>query len=187
MIYAGFGKRFLANLTDALVFLPLGIAYLFLHYQSRNLALFFTVLSFVLSWAYTIVFHARWGQTLGKKAVNIRVIKVSGEPISWREAFLRSSVDMVLNTFYVVGTLIALLHFPESAFGQVARAEWNKHLAEFSPVWLSWVNILTQIWSWSELVVLLFNKKKRALHDFIAGTVVIHDQKAKVTLEQAAF
>jgi uncharacterized RDD family membrane protein YckC len=26
-----------------------------------------------------------------------------------------------------------------------------------------------------DLVVLLFNRRKRALHDFIAGTVVIHD------------
>lgn len=26
---------------------------------------------------------------------------------------------------------------------------------------------------WSELLVLLFNEKRRALHDFIAGTVVV--------------
>jgi uncharacterized RDD family membrane protein YckC len=135
-----------------------------------------TVLGPLLSWAYTIFFHARWGQTLGKKAMNIRVVKVSGEPISWREAFLRSSVDIVLRTLVMIGTLIALLHFPESAFGQVARAQWSKHLADFSPVWLSWVNILSNIWFWSELVTLLFNKKKRALHDLIAGTVVIQEQ-----------
>jgi uncharacterized RDD family membrane protein YckC len=156
-----------------------------LHYQSRNLALLFTVLVPVLGWVYTIFFHARWGQTLGKRAVSIRVVKVSSEPISWREAFLRSSVDIVLNTFYVIGTLVALLHFPESAFGQLARAQWNKHLVELSPAWLNYVATLNGIWALSELVTLLFNKKKRALHDFIAGTVVIQDQKEKVTLEQA--
>ena len=31
----------------------------------------------------------------------------------------------------------------------------------------------SQVWLWSELVVLLLNKKRRALHDFIAGTVVV--------------
>jgi uncharacterized RDD family membrane protein YckC len=30
------------------------------------------------------------------------------------------------------------------------------------------------VWIWSEIIVLLFNRRKRALHDFIAGTVVIH-------------
>ncbi len=74
--------------------------------------------------------------------------------------------------------LIALSHFPEYAFGPLARTEWRKHLAEFSPVWLSWLRILSDIWFWSELVTLFFNQKKRALHDFMAGTVVIQEQSA---------
>ena len=67
MIYAGFGKRFSANLIDALIFLPISVANMLLYRQSRTLALLFTVLLPVLSWAYTVFFHARWGQTLGKK------------------------------------------------------------------------------------------------------------------------
>jgi uncharacterized RDD family membrane protein YckC len=30
-----------------------------------------------------------------------------------------------------------------------------------------------QIWTSSELVVILLNRRRRALHDFIAGTVVV--------------
>ena len=33
--------------------------------------------------------------------------------------------------------------------------------------------MLLQIWIWSELIVMLTNRRRRALHDFIAGTVVI--------------
>jgi uncharacterized RDD family membrane protein YckC len=179
MIYAGFEKRLLANLIDVLVLLPLTIVLSVVYGQHRNLTLLLTVLGPLLSWAYTIFFHARWGQTLGKKAMNIRVVKVSGEPISWREAVLRSLVDIVLRTL----VLIALLYFPEAEYSQLPRVELSKHLAELSPVWLSWVNIPSNIWFWSELVTLLFNKKKRALHDFIAGTIVIQEQA--VTLEQA--
>ena len=36
------------------------------------------------------------------------------------------------------------------------------------------MDYLLNIWVLSELVVLLLNKKRRTLHDFIAGTVVLH-------------
>lgn len=183
MIYPDVYKRLSATLIDGLVFLPLIVAYGLLYHQSRTWAQLFTVLYPVLAWTYTIFFHARWGQTLGKRAVGIRVVKASGEPMSCREAFLRSAVNVLLSILVVIGTLVALSHLPEAAFGQVARAEWRKHLAQFSPVWLRWVGILSQIWSLSDLLVFLFNKKRRALHDFIAGTVVVREQA--VRLEKA--
>lgn len=34
----------------------------------------------------------------------------------------------------------------------------------------SWVD---NIWIYSELFILLLNKRKRALHDFVAGTVIV--------------
>jgi len=39
--------------------------------------------------------------------------------------------------------------------------------------WNQAINMLIPIWIGSELLVMLTNKKRRALHDFIAGTVVI--------------
>lgn len=36
---------------------------------------------------------------------------------------------------------------------------------------LFWAN---EIWFWGELVVLLFNRRKRALHDLVTGTVLVH-------------
>ena len=35
------------------------------------------------------------------------------------------------------------------------------------------LNIAFNIWIWSEFFVLLLNKRRRAIHDFIAETVVI--------------
>ena len=35
-----------------------------------------------------------------------------------------------------------------------------------------------QLWTWSELIVMLTNRQRRALHDFIAGTVVIKKEYA---------
>jgi len=38
--------------------------------------------------------------------------------------------------------------------------------------------VLYAVWVYGELIVLLTNKKRRALHDFLAGTVVIRSAKA---------
>ena len=57
------------------------------------------------------------------------------------------------------------------SLGYIARAQKKVELA---PSWYSTVSILMQIWIWSEFVSMLFNKRRRAVHDFIAGTVVLH-------------
>jgi uncharacterized RDD family membrane protein YckC len=183
MNYAGFGKRLGASFIDALVLLPVTIGYFLLYKQSRNFVLIFTILAPLITLAYTIVFHALWGQTLGKRAVHIRVVKVSGEAIAWREAFLRSLGDIVFNTLGAIGMLVALLHFPEAEYAPLDWRERYRHIFELRPMWDYWTSNLSLLWFWSEFVVLLFNKKKRALHDFMAGTLVIQEQPA--ALEKA--
>jgi uncharacterized RDD family membrane protein YckC len=49
-------------------------------------------------------------------------------------------------------------------------------MVELAPAWHPTVTVLLQIWVWGEFVTMLFNKKRRAVHDFIAGTVVIRSQ-----------
>ena len=34
-------------------------------------------------------------------------------------------------------------------------------------------------WWWGAVVVMLFNRERRSLHDFIAGTVVIQEPKVE--------
>jgi len=40
------------------------------------------------------------------------------------------------------------------------------------------VNILMQVWIWGEFLTMLFNKKRRAVHDFMAGTVVVRTPRS---------
>jgi uncharacterized RDD family membrane protein YckC len=42
------------------------------------------------------------------------------------------------------------------------------------------------VWIFSEFVVLLTNKKRRALHDFMAGTVVIRKESLNKLSQQDA-
>jgi uncharacterized RDD family membrane protein YckC len=104
----------------------------------------------------------------------VRVVDVGGAAISWRQAVLRSSVDVILALAVGVSNVVALSRMRPDEYMSPDR--W-RHMAALSPfpdglVWFSWG------WFCSELIVLLFNRRKRALHDFIAGTVVVHTSPA---------
>lgn len=51
-----------------------------------------------------------------------------------------------------------------------------EYILPLLPAWYVLVDTVNQLWVWSEFIVLLFNKRKRAIHDFIAGTVVIKQE-----------
>jgi uncharacterized RDD family membrane protein YckC len=50
------------------------------------------------------------------------------------------------------------------------------HLAGLFPVAFSVHTWLSNIWFYSELIVMLTNKKRRAIHDYMAGTVIVKTQ-----------
>jgi uncharacterized RDD family membrane protein YckC len=58
------------------------------------------------------------------------------------------------------------------SLGYVARA---KEMVQLAPAWYPAVSVLLQIWVWGEFLTMLFNERRRAVHDYLAGTVVIHD------------
>jgi hypothetical protein len=63
----------------------------------------------LLGMAYSVYFHARWGQTVGKMVAGIRVTQLDGTPITTRHAVLRSAVDIVLWILYVISTTYVLV------------------------------------------------------------------------------
>ena len=131
----------------------------------------------VLFVAYTIFMHGRFGQTLGKMATGIQVRMLDGSGITWRATWLRSSVDVLFAIVSTAGMIYIFQHLPANA----AHADWEawtKLTDELMPVWLRYTGYLGIAWALSELVVMLTNEKRRALHDFIAGTVVVRVHSA---------
>jgi uncharacterized RDD family membrane protein YckC len=62
---------------------------------------------FAAQWIYFVVWEATTGQTLGKKAMGIRVLAENGRPIGWRAAAIRNLLRAAdaLPTAYLVGLL----------------------------------------------------------------------------------
>lgn len=110
--------------------------------------------------------------------MKIEVTLTDGAKIGFKEALLRHSVDLAFGLIAGIGMLIAVLHTEPTLYNaEMAWIERNKIIMENSPKFATIAEMLSTAWVFSELIVLLFNKRKRAVHDYIAGTVVVHASK----------
>jgi len=175
-IYGGFWKRFCAGLVDAVVLLPFSYLLMWFEGFDKTIAILIIIPSTTLFGMYNVFFNARFGGALGKLAVGIRIAKPDGTKIGWAEAWKRSAVDIGFALLMLSVQIWALTQVDNEQYSTTAFVERMKLLQSYYPSWFSIVTIFQNIWIWSEVVVLLFNKRKRALHDFIAGTVVIHKE-----------
>ena len=178
MKYATFWQRFAAMWIDIAVLMPLVVLDVWLGSISRTAAIVLVIPMAAAECAYTIYCHGRFGQTVGKYVMGIRVVRTTGERASWREAWLRSSIDVAFAALGIISSFVALATIADAQYyggGWMQRAQ---NLKAVEPAWLAWTSMAAQVWVWSEVVVMLFNRRRRAVHDFIAGTVVTADRRA---------
>ena len=170
--YVGLWPRFFAQLVDGVVFfVPLAAASVLAKgYRDVNLAL--TLIFGLALPAYVICMHATLGQTLGKMMLGIRVERSAGGSIGWYKAFLRMSVNLGLVVASLAGRTVAYLGVPPAEYALLTLKQRVQTLAAANPVepWLRYVSV---VWLVAEVLVLLTGRRKRAVHDFIAGTVVV--------------
>jgi len=152
--YQTFGSRFLAAIIDGIIFSAIStlINTVFGRHYADTIA--GTIIDNGLFYFYSIFLHYKYGQTLGKKITNVRVVSYADESrlIGLANSFRRDSIGIVL---VLTGILLRLLNIENSSFGE--------YLFLFSSFG----------WFLAELVSMLFNKKRRAIHDFLANSVVI--------------
>lgn len=176
-IYAGFWPRALSTTADKAVLTALG--YLLSFSRSYSLVHYWVVsiLGYLLYRLYSIGCVALWGQTPGKALVKIKVMDLNGEPIGWGRSLLRNSVEALLSLWFLVLEIQTLNDISSAQLSAVAipdRAEFIFHrLPETAEV----ITHILQAFVLSEFVIIFLNKRKRAIHDYIAGTVVIHDPR----------
>ena len=158
-------------IIDISIFMPVTILHLSLLKHSPRLAAI-TVVMLPLVWhAYTVGLHWKFGQTVGKMATQIKVIRLDGSSIGLREALLRDSVAIGIALIRLPFLLFVFLGWEWSSWSTMSPELRGQLLRERNPV-EPWCDYAQHTWFWSELIVLLLNEKRRALHDFIAGTVV---------------
>ena len=161
--YRTFWPRFWAGALDGLLFFPVSLLdkWMYTSLASPGVrATWFVVHSFLFT-GYSVILHGRFGQTLGKMAFHVKVLDVSETKLSFRQAILRDLVLIVLNLISVVAGL------PRVIRGESPLSARHLDL-------LTWIGFWASLgWFVAELVTMLTNSKRRALHDLIARSVVV--------------
>lgn len=121
------------------------------------------IVSCSIYWVYSVIMHTIVGQTVGKMIMKVKVVDLHeiSTPVL-PQAFLRDSIfilfecaGLVLMCYYVLKSGYSDNLFDETIAGAI--------IAYAAIVWL-----------FLEVITMLTNQKRRALHDWIAGTVVIN-------------
>jgi uncharacterized RDD family membrane protein YckC len=173
MIYAGFWPRFCALWLDFIFLSPLMALIWWCDEHSRLFQLYYFLPGTLFGLFYSVYLVHRFGGTPGKRVMKIKISKADGTPVGYREALLRYLPEALMTIALSIGTIMALLNLTDAQYFSANFLDRQKIITAAAPSWNSTIMIGLSIWTWSEFVVMLTNKKRRAIHDFIAGTVVI--------------
>ncbi|MCC6334712.1 MAG: RDD family protein [Myxococcales bacterium] len=126
-VLAGLMSRFLAWLIDAFVAALIALAimivlsFTMVLFPGFGSALGFVVW-FLIDWGYMIFLESIWsGQTIGKKAMGLRVIQESGVRVGFYQSLLRNLARPIdrLPLFYLVGGASALFSESQQRLGDM--------------------------------------------------------------------
>lgn len=113
-IYAGFWKRFLADILDIflLVIFNQAINKIFTFAFERRLnefSLLFIIsaVNILAGIAYYVFFNGNYGATPGKMAIGVKIVNTDGSPISYWKAFARYFGEMLSGAILGIGYYVA--------------------------------------------------------------------------------
>lgn len=117
---------------------------------------------------FVVYCHGRWGATPGKMLMQLRVIRIDGQPIDYWQALLRYS------PYIAIGCLVAVL--PEVDFNALTKNGAEEAKAQLPLEWQVFLN-LNICWYVVSVIYMLQRKDRRTLHDVLAYTVVVVEKR----------
>lgn len=172
-VYSDFWNRFAALVIDSVLSIAVSaILFAALRPAVEGVSL---NLIFLTTWLLAVSGYCvvRFGGSPGKLLLKLRIVAMGGETLTYRHALLRALPDYILNMASVLMIIWALAQLDGGA--AVPARERAEIIAATIPVWIRWPLRLTQwAWGFAEIAVFFDSYERRALHDLIAGTVVVH-------------
>ena len=165
-------QRLIAAIVDGVVHSCVWFLDMFLEEQFASFAIvfFYYLVSLQFGWAYSTIMHGWRGQTIGKIFAKITVVQHNTEQaIGFRRAFLREVP-------YVAGVLACSV-----AWGYAGIAYFRGQFADHHQ-WIldqtsTCVFFISLGWVCLELITMLIHPQRRAIHDLIAGALVIEKHR----------
>ncbi|HLP19632.1 MAG TPA: RDD family protein, partial [Chitinophagales bacterium] len=175
-IYGGFWRRLGALLLDGLFTAP--VIYFILYVNSIGKNVYFMTLlpNIAFTVFYFIFLPVKYNGTPGKIVMGLNILRLDGQAIGWKEAFLRHVVSLGL---VLIGTgvmIYSLSIADDEVFKSLSWFKQQEYLMQLTPMGFKLFSWANNVWIWSEFIVLLTNPRRRAIHDFIAGTIIVRQE-----------
>lgn len=171
IIYATFWERFFALLIDSLVLMPIIIMAVINEITWKDLIIF--LILFLITWTYKSFCEYKYGATIGKMVLKLIVVNKYFQKATFKEILLR-------NIFFIIGDLvsaIAILYIFNSPEFQNATTLKEYFSIPVGREFRSGHSLFDIILYSIEIILLLNDKQRRALHDRIGNTYVIKKTK----------
>lgn len=173
LVYSGFWRRLGAHFLDILILAPVSIVSIFGTSYSKNFYIISLLPTLLFAIWYSIILVAKYGGTPGKLIMGIRIVNLDGSAIGYKTAFIRESIQFFLSYLGAVGIAIAAMNVADANYYGLGFQERTIAIMKNAPSWYNVAHWVTVIWVWSEFLIMLTNDRRRSIHDFIAGTVVV--------------
>jgi uncharacterized RDD family membrane protein YckC len=172
LTYSTFWQRVAAMMLDFLIVSPLIAVNYLLEGKWRLYQLYALGPTELLSFFLFVYMVAKYGGSPGKLIVGLRIVQQDGSAAGWKAALLRYGPLWILNLAIVLPGIFAALGMTDEVFLSMDADERAEALGEQMPMTLTLTFVMFG-WFVASLVTILANAKRRTLHDFIAGTVVV--------------
>jgi uncharacterized RDD family membrane protein YckC len=156
-------KRLLAAIVDGIVFMPLLLVDKWLYSSNHNPTLLTIWLIFTsfLPILYSIILHYKYGYTIGKWVARVKVLDVSEtHTLTLKQSIMR---DIVLLLVQAIGLFYILVY--------VIQNNGGSFISDYD----DFAGMPLFIWTIAELISMITNAKRRAIHDLIAKSVVVRE------------
>jgi uncharacterized RDD family membrane protein YckC len=165
-------RRLLAATIDGMIFILLA----FIDHSTRLsflnnkfILLLWLAIFTALPICYSVLMHFKYGQTFGKMLFDVKVVNlIENNKLTFKQAIFRDG-------FYIIMAILALVYFTL----HLIQTDEVLPKIELLNAFDNFGSSIAGIWVLLELISMLTNNKRRAVHDFIAGTVVIKTNNAK--------
>ncbi|MCP4437570.1 MAG: RDD family protein [Aureispira sp.] len=171
-LYASFGNRTAASILDMLVLIPIYILIGY-NYQVWKI-LSVDILLNISPFFYKIIMEWKFGATVGKMAIKLRVVDYNLQKISLLSSSKRFSTYFFA---YLPNIIFSYYLFNQEVFYTLSSEELDSLILTYDSYWIN-LTLSFVIWI-GTCGVVLFSKKKQAAHDLIAKTYCVKLKELK--------
>lgn len=174
MVFASVWKRFVSLFIDFLVFIPFMFLSMWLKKFGKIEILLCNIITGVCFQGYFILCHYYFGQTIGKFFVKIKVYSFDMSKLTIYQSIRRNAIDLI---FQFIVIIVFILIYQSISYSQIIHKtsrEINQIISNAYPVWYHSISKYLVYFPLVNIVIMLIDKKKRAIQDIIGKTIVLN-------------